>query len=96
MKNYVNKEGRVSRITQQGVFIKLIKDGKETEQEYFAHLGDIHENEKLLYDLRDHKLNDLETVYNHFVKLEEDQEVKFKVWNENEGNKLDAFNVSRK
>jgi hypothetical protein len=67
-------------------------DGKT----YFAHLGDIQENENLLYELRDHKLKKLETVYDHFEdKLNKDEPVKFKGWDENKGNKPHAFNVKR-
>jgi predicted RNA-binding protein with RPS1 domain len=84
-------EGKVSRVTDQGAFIKLIENGKETGMEYFAHLGDIQENETLLYDLRDQKLSDINTVYDHFVKLEEGQTVKFKEWDGN--NRLHAFSV---
>lgn len=86
-------EGKVSKVTQQGAFISVIENGKEIE--YFAHLGDIQENEKLLYDLRDNKLRDIKTVYEHFIKLEKDQPVKFRAWDENEGKKPHAFNVHR-
>lgn len=84
-------EGKVSKVIQQGAFILVTENGEE--KEYFAHLGDILENEKLLYDLRDEKLNDLQSVYAHFVKLEKDQTVKFKAWDGNERNKPHAFNV---
>ncbi len=67
------------------------EDGKT----YFAHLGDIQENENLLYDLRDHKLKKLETVYDHFADLKKDEKVKFKGWDEDKGNKPHAFNVKR-
>lgn len=66
-------------------------DGKT----YFAHLGDVQENENLLYDLRDHKLKKIETVYDHFSDLKKDEKVNFKGWDENKGNKPHAFNVKR-
>ena len=69
------------------------EDGKT----YFAHLGDIQENENLLYELRDHKLSKIETVYNHFAnELKKNENVKFKEWDNSIGNKPHAFNVKRK
>lgn len=67
-------------------------DGKT----YFAHLGDIQENENLLYELRDHKLSKIETVYNHFAnELKKNEKVNFKEWDGNSGNKQHAFNVKK-
>ena len=63
-------------------------------QTYFAHLGDIQENENLLYDLRDRKLNKIETAYDHFANLKKNEKVTFKEWDGQKG-KPHAFNVKR-
>lgn len=89
------KEGRVKKVTRQGAFIEVIdKDGKSVE--YFAHLGDIRQNEEILYNLRDNRFSDLDSIKKQFVKLELGETVKFKGWDANENNKPHAFNVEKK
>jgi hypothetical protein len=67
-------------------------DGKT----YYAHLGDIQENEKLLYALRDHEFTKIQDAYDHFSDLTQGRPVEFEVWGENQGSKLHAYNVTEK
>lgn len=49
-----------------------------------------------LYELRDHKIGKIETVYTHFAnELKKEDKVNFKEWDKKQGNKKHAFNVKR-